>query len=133
VPVTRSSGSTAFVGDSGTRAMPAMPGAAGVSEGPADTRKHIPVETACYVFKAAVWPQSRAIVRIVCELLMVWCTHSHWVRETSLSISKPAGGPRLVPRDSIWSEHLSSSSAHGQSPGGAKMVQPSRTGRYMTW
>ena len=72
--------------------MPAMPGAAGVSEGPADTRKHIPVETACYVFKAAVWPQSRAIVRIVCELLMVWCTHSHWVRETSLSIKQAGRG-----------------------------------------
>ena len=131
MPVTRSSGSTAFVGDSGTRAMPAMPGAAGVSEGPADTRKHIPVETACYVFKAAVWPQSRAIVRIVCELLMVWCTHSHWVRETSLSISDRASFPET--RSGLRSEHLSSSSAHGQSPGGAKMVQPSRTGRYMTW
>ena len=97
MPVTRSSGSTAFVGDSGTRAMPAMPGAAGVSEGPADTRKHIPVETACYVFKAAVWPQSRAIVRIVCELLMVWCTHSHWVRETSLSMSSRPGDRASFP------------------------------------
>ena len=37
--------------------------------------------------------------------------HSHWVRETSLSSRR---GSHLVPRDSIWSEHLSSSSAHGQ-------------------
>jgi hypothetical protein len=35
----------------------------------------------------------------------------HWVRETSRSSRR---GPRLVPRDSIWSDHLSSSSAHGQ-------------------
>ena len=37
--------------------------------------------------------------------------HSHWVRETSLSSRR---GPHLGPRDSIWSEHLSPSSAHGQ-------------------
>ena len=37
--------------------------------------------------------------------------HSHWVRETSRSSRR---GPHLVPRDSIWSEHFSSSSAHGQ-------------------
>ena len=80
--------------------MPAMPGAAGVSEGPADTRKHIPVETACYVFKAAVWPQSRAIVRIVCELLMVRGARirTGCGKQAYLS-NKPAGGPRLVPRD----------------------------------
>ena len=127
MPVTRSSGSTAFVGDSGTRAMPAMPGAAGVSEGPADTRKHIPVETACYVFKAAVWPQSRAIVRIVCELLMVWCTHSHWVRETSLSISSRPGDRASFPetRSGLRSEHLSSSSARmARAPEAPKWFSP---------
>ena len=37
--------------------------------------------------------------------------HSLWVRETSLSSRR---GSHLVPRDSIWSEHLSSLSAHGQ-------------------
>jgi len=47
--------------------------------------------------------------------------HSHWVRETSLPVSSRRG-PRLVRGDLIWSEHVSSLSAHG-APRGAKMVQ----------
>ena len=46
-------------------------------------------------------------------------------------LTNPYKGPRLVPRDSIWSEHLSPSSARGH-PGGGNTVRPITPDRYTT-